>query len=94
MSTNNLIPALNWRYATKAFNSDKKLSKEQLETLLNAVQLAPSSYGLQPFKVIVVSNQEVKEQLKAAAYSQAQVAQASQVFVFAINNTGGFVRIN
>jgi nitroreductase len=85
MSTNNLIPALNWRYATKAFNSDKKLSNEQLETLLNAVQLAPSSYGLQPFKVIVVSNQEVKEQLKAAAYGQAQVAQASQVFVFAIN---------
>ena len=74
MST--LLDNLNWRYATKAFNSDKKLSKEQLETLLNAVQLAPSSYGLQPFKVIVVSNQEVKEQLKAAAYSQAQVAQA------------------
>jgi nitroreductase len=93
MIVNKIIPSLNWRYATKAFDSSKKLSEEQLETLLNAVQLAPSSYGLQPFKVIVISDQAVKDQLKAAAYEQGQVSQASQVFVFAIpkNYTTEFV---
>jgi len=85
MNTDQIIPALNWRYATKAFNSDKKLTNDHLETLLNAIQLAPTSYGLQPFKVLVVSNQEVKDKLKAAAYDQGQVAQASEVFVFAVN---------
>ena len=83
MNSDQLIPALNWRYATKAFDNTKKLTEEQLETLLNAVQLAPTSYGLQPFKVIVVKSQEIKDKLKAAAYEQGQVAQASQVFVFA-----------
>jgi nitroreductase len=85
MTVDKLIPALNWRYATKAFDSTKKLSEEQLEILLSAVQLAPTSYGLQPFKIIVISDQDVKDKLKAAAYEQVQVAQASQVFVFAIH---------
>lgn len=80
---NKLITALNWRYATKAFDSNKKLTDEQLQLLKNAIQLAPSSYGLQPYQIIVVSNQEIKEQLKAAAYGQSQLADASHVFVFA-----------
>ncbi len=79
-----IIGSLNWRYATKLFNSTKKLTDAQLENLLSSVQLAPSSYGLQPYKILVVEDQAVKEKLKAAAYGQAQLADASQIFVFAI----------
>lgn len=84
IKTQNSLDALAWRYATKKFDHTKKLDKDQLENLLTAVQLAPSSYGLQPYQVIVVSNQEVKEKLKLAAFNQPQLADASHVFVFAI----------
>ena len=83
VTSENIIRLLNWRYATKSFDTSKKLNDVQLATLLNAIQLAPSSYGLQPYQIIVVSNQEVKEVLKGAAYGQPQLAQASHVLVFA-----------
>lgn len=79
-----IIDSLNWRYATKSFDTAKKLTDLQLDDLLSAVQLAPSSFGLQPYQVIVVKNQEVKEKLKAAAYGQVQLTEASHIFVFAI----------
>jgi nitroreductase len=84
---NQIINALNWRYATKQFNADKKLTEDQLELLLEAVQLAPSSYGLQPYKVLVISNQKVKAELKAAAYGQTQLTDASHIIVFARTKT-------
>ncbi len=80
----NTLEALKWRYATKVFDSTKKLTDDELSLLLDAVQLSPSSYGLQPYQIIVVNNQEIKEQLKAAAYGQPQLADASHIFVFAI----------
>ena len=83
VTSENIIRLLNWRYATKSFDTSKKLDDVQLATLLNAIQLAPSSYGLQPYQIIVVNNQEVKEVLKGAAYGQPQLAQASHVLVFA-----------
>lgn len=83
LNTQNIIQSLEWRYATKAFDANKKLSTEQLEFIKKAVQLAPSSYGLQPYQIVIVSNQEVKEALKAAAYGQPQLVDASHVFVFA-----------
>jgi len=82
-----LIEKLKWRYATKKFDPGKKLSKDQLETLLAAIQLAPSSYGLQSYKVIVVEDPEIREQLKAAAHGQTQLTDASQVIVFATETT-------
>lgn len=78
-----LIDSLKWRYATKKFDHSKKLSAEQLDTLLSAVQLSPSSYGLQSYKVLVVEDPAVREQLREAAYGQAQLTEASQVIVFA-----------
>ncbi len=78
-----LIEKLNWRYATKKFDHTKKLSSEQLDELLKAVQLSPSSAGLQAYKVIVVEDAAVKEQLRAAANNQAQLTDASQIIVFA-----------
>ena len=78
-----LLENLKWRYATKKFDTAKKLSAAQLEYLLNAVQLAPSSYGLQSYKVLVVENPEIREKLRGAAHGQTQLTDASQVIVFA-----------
>ena len=78
-----LIEKLNWRYATKKFDPTKKLSKEQLTHLLKAVQLSPSSAGLQAYKVIVVEDAAIREQLRAAANNQSQLTDASQVVIFA-----------
>ena len=81
MST--VIENRTWRYATKKFDSSKKISEEDLETLLEATRLSASSYGLQPYHVIVVSDQEVKEQLKPASWGQSQITDASHIIVFA-----------
>ena len=89
----NLVDAMKWRYATKQFTS-QKLSNEQLELLEETIRMAPTSYGLQPWKLVVVQNPEIREKLKAAAYSQAQITDASAVFVFAVekNLDEGFVQ--
>ncbi|MFV8224797.1 NAD(P)H-dependent oxidoreductase [Christiangramia aquimixticola] len=74
---------LNWRYATKKFDASKKLSQEELEQILESIQLTASSYGLQPYEVIVVENEEIREKLKAVAWNQTQVTDASHLLVFA-----------
>lgn len=78
----NIIKALNWRYATKVFNTTKKLSSDQVNLLLDVTRLAPASTGLQPWTFIVVNNKEIREQLKAAAYGQPQITDASHLIVF------------
>jgi nitroreductase len=87
MST--LLDNLNWRYATKKFDATKKISSADLNTLKEAVRLAASSYGLQPYKVVIVENPEIREQLKAAAYGQTQITDASQIFIFANDLNAG-----
>lgn len=78
-----LIEKLQWRAAVKQFDKNKKLSDVQLDSLLSAIQLAPTSLGLQSFKVIVVQDAETREKLRAAGYNQAQITDASVLFVFA-----------
>ena len=63
-----IIKQLNWRYATKQFDSSKKLTNDQLNLILEATNLSASSYGLQPYQIIVVENQEIREKLKEAAW--------------------------
>lgn len=77
------IEDLNWRYATKKFDNEKELSEENLNTLLQSIQLTASSYGLQPYEVIVVKDMETREKLKAAAWNQTQITDASYLLVFA-----------
>jgi nitroreductase/dihydropteridine reductase len=79
----NIIEALNWRYATKQFDPSKKLSQKEFDALTEAMRLSPSSFGLQPWKFIVVSNPEVRAKLREAAYGQAQVTDASHLIVIA-----------
>ncbi|GAA4318221.1 NAD(P)H-dependent oxidoreductase [Pontixanthobacter gangjinensis] len=74
---------LNWRYATKKFDANKQINQEDLNSLLESIQLSASSYGLQPYEVIVVKDPETREKLKAAAWNQTQVTDASYLLVFA-----------
>lgn len=79
----NILEALNWRYATKKFDSNKKITSENLEILLEALRLSPSSYGLQPWKFIVVNNKEMRKKIQEVAYGQSQVTEASHIIIFA-----------
>jgi nitroreductase len=81
-----LIESLQWRYATKKMNGDK-IPQDKLERILEATRLAPSSYGLTPYQVIVVEDQELKERLVSACYNQTQLADSSAVLVFSIWDT-------
>lgn len=74
--------ALEWRYATKKYDSTKKITREDWETLKSALQFAPSAYGVQPWKFLVIENPEVREKLKAASWNQTQVTDASHFVVF------------
>lgn len=58
-----LLDNLKWRYATKRYNSAVKLEDEKVMQIVEAARLAPTSSGLQPFEMILIKNQEVKEQL-------------------------------
>lgn len=78
-----IIKALTWREATKQFDPNKKLTEEQLDTLLEAARLSPSSFGLQPWSFVVVSDPAVRTQLRAASWDQPQITDASQLIVFA-----------
>jgi nitroreductase / dihydropteridine reductase len=78
-----LIENLNWRYSSKKMNGEK-IPTEVLHTILDATNLSASSYGLQPYTVLVVGNNDIKLQLQAAAYGQVQVGTSSEVLVFCV----------
>ena len=80
-----LLEQLNKRYATKKFDDSRKISSEDLNTLLEAIRLSASSYGLQAYKVLVVENPEIRLKLREAAYNQSQITDASQLLVFALD---------
>ena len=79
----NITEALNWRYATKKFDVNKKIDDMKLETILESLRLSPSSYGLQPWKFIIVNNEEVRVKIREAGYGQPQITEASHIIVFA-----------
>jgi len=74
---------LNWRYATKKMDPARVVPQDKIERILEAVRLAPTSSGLQPFEVVVVTNPEVREKIRAAGFDQAQITEASHLLVFA-----------
>lgn len=83
ISTDDLKTALNWRYATKQFDPAAKLGETEFETLLEVLRLTPSSFGLQPWKFIVVRDAALREQLRPASWGQSQVTDASHLIVLA-----------
>lgn len=78
-----ILEQLNWRYAAKSYDPTKKISQQDWEILENSLILAPSSFGLQPYKFIVVTDQAMKEKLKPAAWGQSQITDSSHLVVFA-----------
>jgi len=78
-----LIEDLNWRHAVKAYDPTKKVSEEDLNKILESARLAPTSSGLQPFRVIVVENQELKEKMVRGALNPEVMRDCSHVLVFA-----------
>jgi nitroreductase len=79
-----ILDAMNWRYATKAFDTEKKLSDEQVSDLIDATSLSASSYGLQPWKIIVVKDEGLRLQIKDASWGQTQTTDASHLLILAI----------
>jgi len=73
---------LNWRFATKKFDPDKEVSAQDLEKILTAIRLAPTSFGLQPLHIYVITDKDLKNKLKVVSFSQPQVTDASCLLVF------------
>jgi nitroreductase len=81
-----LLDSLKWRYAVKKMNGTK-IPAEKLDTIIEATRLAPSGFGLTPYSIIVVEDEETRKRLLPAFYNQAQVVDGSAVIVFAAWNT-------
>ena len=82
----NIIDKLNWRYATKKFDESRKLSSKKLNGLKEAFNLTATSYGLQTVKLVVVGKDNVKDQFVEICFGQQQVAQASHILVFCVQD--------
>ncbi|APZ46614.1 NAD(P)H-dependent oxidoreductase [Polaribacter reichenbachii] len=80
----NTIESLQWRYAVKKFDKNKTLSAQQIETLKEAFNLTPTSYGLQPIKLAVIQNKAIQEELVLHSMNQPQVLEASHLLVICI----------
>jgi len=80
----NIIDSLQWRYATKKFDVSKKIPQDKLEVIARAFNLTATSYGLQPVRLMIVSDKKLQEELVTHAMGQRQVVEASHVLVFCI----------
>jgi nitroreductase len=83
LSTNTLLVRLKWRYATKKFDAAKKIHPSLWSALEEALVLTPSSYGLQPYRFVVIADPELRRKLRAVSWDQPQVTDASHFVVFA-----------
>jgi len=88
-----LIDKLNWRYATKRMNGTK-VPQEKIDRILEAIRLSPTSFGLQPFKVIVVEDQALRERIYNEACQQPQIKEASHILVFAASKNVSAAQVN
>lgn len=79
-----ILSKLNTRYATKVFDPTKKVSEADMDKLLEAIRLSASSYGLQPYKILVIEDSAIRAELRKAAWNQSQITDASALLVFAV----------
>ena len=87
ISQQTVVEALNWRYATKAYDTAKKIPADVWKTLEQSLVLAPSSYGLQPYKFLVVNDPAKRAELRPHSWGQPQITDASHLVVFAARTT-------
>lgn len=76
-----IVKALKWRYATKKFDTSKKVSDKKVKKLTKAFNLTATSFGLQPIKLIIIKNQKIKDSLVEACYNQQQISNCSHLLV-------------
>lgn len=89
-----ITTALNWRYATKAFDKNKKISNNDLDEIFECLRLTPSSFGMQLWKFVVVEDPEIKAKLKSASWNQSQVEDCSQLIVFCVPKKVSFDHVD
>jgi len=89
-----LLDKLQWRYATKAMDNQRAVPADKVERIVEAARLAPTSSGLQPFEVLVVTNPEVRARIQPVSWNQAQVTDCSHLLVFAAWDNYTADRIN
>jgi len=82
----NFLEAMNFRHACKIFDENKKISKETLTNILEVGRLSPSSFGMEPWKFLVVQSQELKEKLRPSCWDQVQITSCSDLIVFVTKN--------
>mgnify|MGYP000905380874 CR=1 FL=1 len=78
-----ILNALKWRYSVRSFDTEKKVSEEDLRTVLEGGRLAPSSFGLEPWKFLVVENRDIRERLQEVGYGQEKISKSSHLIVIA-----------
>lgn len=78
------IEQLNWRYATKRMVADKAIPQEKVNTIVEAIRLSASSYGLQPYNLLVIQDKELLKKIQPIAYNQPQIGETSTLLVFAV----------
>ena len=93
MKNTDFLDQLSTRYATKAMNGEK-VSEDKIERILEAARLAPTSSGLQPFEILVITNEEMKQKIRAIAFDQPQITSGSHLLVFAAWDSYTPERIN
>lgn len=86
--TENIISAMNWRYAGKTFDPAKKLTAEQLHTIVEAGRLSPSAYGVESWQFLIINKTELRQKLRAVSYDQSKVTDASHLVVIAARTDG------
>jgi nitroreductase/dihydropteridine reductase len=89
-----VIDKLNWRYAAKKMDPSKAVSADKVERIIEAARLAPTSSGLQPFEILLITNKDVRTRIQAAAWNQAQITDGSHLLVFAAWDNYTADRIN
>jgi nitroreductase len=77
------LDKLNWRYATKKMDPSKAVPEDKVDAILNAINMAPTSSGVQPFEVFVITSDEIRAKIKPVSWNQAQITDGSHLLVFA-----------
>lgn len=87
ISAPQLLDALKWRYATKVFDASKTIPEDTWLALEESLVLTPSSFGLQPWKFLIITDKAVREQLVSFAWNQRQIADASHLVVMVVRKS-------
>lgn len=87
MTNKTLADHMNWRYATKKMDPSKSVSADKVDAIIEAIRIAPTSFGLQPFELLVITNDELRAKIREVGNDQSQITDSSHLLVFAAWDT-------